>query len=90
MQCRTANLESPGTKAYSVQEARKLLTEIGFSDLNLFPKLGPGDLLMIKPSRKYASAFYTLIWRCYPRWLVRRLGDKYGLSLLITATKSAA
>jgi ubiquinone/menaquinone biosynthesis C-methylase UbiE len=82
------HLESPGTKVYTVDEARRILGEIGFSDLKLSTKLGPGDLLTIKPSKKYDAAFFKVIWRVYPRWLIRLIGDRYGLALLITATKS--
>lgn len=81
------HLESPGTKAYRIPEAKSFLAEIGFSNLNLFSKLGPGDLLTIKPSKKYQSSIYKIVWRVYPRFLVRLLGDRFGLYLLMTATK---
>lgn len=81
------NLESPGTKAYTLDEARAFLRRIGYSNIDVSPKLGPGDLLTIKPSGKYKSRFFRMIWRTYPRWLVRSFGDKWGLNLLITATK---
>jgi SAM-dependent methyltransferase len=81
------HLESPGTKAYTTAEAKSFLSEIGFSSLSLSTKLGPGDLLAIKPSEKYQSNIYKIVWRVYPRFLVRLLGDRFGLYLLITATK---
>lgn len=84
------HLESPGTKAYTLRETRSFLTAIGFSDIALSTRLGPGDLLKIKPSEKYKSSLYKMIWRIYPRWLVRLLGDRYGLYLLITAKKSVS
>jgi ubiquinone/menaquinone biosynthesis C-methylase UbiE len=80
-------LESPGTKAYTLDEARHLLTVIGFSEIEVSAKLSLGDLLTIEPSRRYSSPTFKLIWRVYPRWLVRILGDRFGLNLLITATK---
>jgi ubiquinone/menaquinone biosynthesis C-methylase UbiE len=83
------HLESLGTKAYSTPEAKSFLSEIGFSNLNLHTRLGPGDLLTIKPSEKYQSSIYKMLWRVYPRFLVRLLGDRFGLYLLITATKPA-
>lgn len=83
------HLESPGTKVYTIDEAKQLLTEVGFSDIALSTKLGPGDLLAIKPSKKYDSPFYKVIWRIYPRWLIRLIGDRLGLALLITARKHA-
>ncbi len=83
------HLESPGTKVYSIEEARRILGEIGFANIEARTRLSPGDLLMIKPSEKYSSAFFKVIWRVYPRWLVRLLGDRWGLSLLLTANKPA-
>lgn len=81
------HLESPGTKSYTMQEAKNLLTEIGFSDIEISAKLCAGDLLQIKPSKKYQGALYRLIWKFYPRWLVKLLGDRFGLELLIKARK---
>jgi SAM-dependent methyltransferase len=81
------HLESPGTKAYTLSEADALLARVGLKGAKLWTKLGPGDLLTIKPSKRYQSRIFKLIWRCYPRWLVRRMGDQYGLCLLIEAEK---
>lgn len=81
------NLESYGTKAFSVKEAKELLTKVGFENIKLSTKLGPGDLLLIKPSVKYQNLVSKIIWKLYPRPLVKFLGDKYGLGLLIEATK---
>jgi len=81
------DLESPGTKAYTVDEARGLLVEAGFEQIRASAKLAPGDLLTIKPSKKYSAPIYRLIWRVYPRWLVRLIGNRYGLGLLIEAKK---
>lgn len=81
------NLESPGTKSYSIGEAEKMLAQIGFAEIKLQTKLCAGDLLEIKPSKKYQSYFYKIFWKIYPRWLVRALGDKFGLELLIKAVK---
>lgn len=81
------HLESPGTKAYTLAEARLFLETIGFHNIHLETKLCAGDLLEIKPSKKYQGLLYKLIWKLYPRWLVRLLGDRFGLELLIKATK---
>jgi len=80
-------LESPGTKAYSLEEAEKILSTCGFKKISLKSKLSPGDLLTIKPSKHYGGLNYKLIWKFYPRRLVRLLGDRFGGCLLITATK---
>ena len=51
--------------------------------------LSPSDLLAVKPSKKYGSPIYKLLRRFYPRWLVRLVGDRYGLGLLLEAKKPA-
>jgi ubiquinone/menaquinone biosynthesis C-methylase UbiE len=81
------HLESPGTKAYTVAEARRMLMSIGFEQISISTKLGSGDLLMIKPSLKYQSAIFRLIWKLYPRWLVKMMGDRFGMCLMIEATR---
>lgn len=81
------HLESPGTKAYTVGEARDFLQQIGFKNIHLKTTLCAGDLLTIKASKKYKSPIYKIIWALYPRWLVKILGNNFGLNLLIKATK---
>ena len=83
------HLESPGTKAYSLTEARGLVEGAGFVDVQLSTRLGPGDQLLMPPSEKYRHPLHRLIFRLYPRWLVRRLGDRLGLNLLIEARRPA-
>jgi len=80
------HLESPGTKSYTQTEALGMLD--GFKDVEMRVVFSPGDLLLHQPSPRFQSRFYRLIWRLFPRTLVRRLGRKWGLFLLITATKS--
>jgi hypothetical protein len=80
------HLESPGTKAYSLSEARTML-ERDFTDIRLATRLNPGDLLLIRPSEKYDRPLHYLIFRIYPRWLVQWLGDRFGLNLLIEAQR---
>ena len=80
-------LESPGTKAYSSREISELLSGTGFEDISARTKLGPGDLLTIKPSGRYQSLAAHVIWKIYPRWMIRLLGDKFGLGLLVEARK---
>lgn len=80
-------LESPGTKAYTLPEARRLFEEVEFQEVELTPRLGPGDLLKISLSKRYQSFIYKVFQLIYPRWLVRLLGDHFGLELLIQAKK---
>jgi len=79
------NLESPGTKTYTQAEARLLME--GFENVEIQQVFSPGDLLLNQPSARYQSRFYRLIWRLYPRFLVRKLSKKWGLFLLISGRK---
>ena len=81
------HLESPGTKAYTIHEMRCLLEKHGFVNIKLYTKLVFGDFLLNKRSKKYQFPLYSLIWKLYPRWLVKISGDEYGLFLFIEANK---
>jgi ubiquinone/menaquinone biosynthesis C-methylase UbiE len=81
------HLESPGTKAYRIEEAKDLLRSVGFSDVRASTRLNPSDLLLIKPRQKYDGLLYRAVWRLYPRAIVRWLGDRLGLYLLLEARK---
>lgn len=83
------HLESPGTKVYSLNEARSLAETAGFTDVKVSTRLGPGDLLLIKPSARYEGALARLAWALYPRALIRLIGDRFGLYLLIEGRKGA-
>jgi hypothetical protein len=78
------HLESPGTKAFTIDETRRLFH--GFRSIT-WSILGPGDLLKIKQSAKYASRHMRIAWRLYPRWAVRLFGNRFGLGLLVHAVK---
>lgn len=78
-------LESPGTKTYTRREALRLFNK--FEQVQIRQVFSPGDLLLHKPSQKFGSRFYRLIWKLYPRTLARMLGKRFGLFLLITARK---
>jgi hypothetical protein len=89
-QCVYVHLESPGTKVYTKTEGGKLLDDAGFTDTQTDIKLGPGDLLLIKPSGDYEGRFYKAIWAIYPRWLVRLIGHRFGLYLMMKGRKPVA
>jgi ubiquinone/menaquinone biosynthesis C-methylase UbiE len=82
------HLESPGTKSYTREEARSMLQ--GFDQIEFQQVFSPGDLLLNEPSVRFQSLVYRIIWRFFPRFLVRAFGMKLGLFLLISARKSAA
>jgi len=81
------HLESPGTKAYTLLEAKAMLEGAGFTDVSLGTELAVSDLLTLKLSDKYRSPVFSLVRALYPRGLVRLLGRQWGLNLLITARK---
>jgi hypothetical protein len=43
--------------------------------------------LLHQPSSRFQHPIYRLIWKLYPRPLVRKLARRLGLFLLITARK---
>lgn len=85
------NLESPGTKVYTRKEAADLLTASGFTDVRVFAKISFGDLLLIKPGKRYQSLPYRIWWRLYPRWAIRLIEkmfpEKCGGALFFTVRK---
>jgi SAM-dependent methyltransferase len=78
-------LESPGTKAYSVAEARRLFA--AFNTVEIQTVLTHGDLLESGAGQRHRGAFLTLARRIWPRALLRRFGTGHGLFMLIRATK---
>lgn len=82
------HLESPGTKTYTPAEARSMMA--GFDNVTLRLVFSPGDLLHHRPSARLQSPFYRLVWKLYPRWLAGRVGQRWGLFLLITGRKRGA
>jgi ubiquinone/menaquinone biosynthesis C-methylase UbiE len=79
------HLESPGTKIYTRQEAFSLMQGFRKADIRLV--FSPGDLLLHQPSARFQSSVYRLARKIYPRWLMKAVARKFGLFLLITATK---
>lgn len=81
------HLESPGTKAYTIAEIEELFTEIGFKNIKTSTKLSPADFLGNKRSSKYTSFKYKLAWAIFPSRLIRLIGHRFGLYLLVEAQK---
>jgi SAM-dependent methyltransferase len=79
-------LESPGTKAYTVTEARTLFQ--GFARVEVDTVLTHGDLLSSSAGQRHQGALLSTVRLIWPRWLIRRLLPRLGLFMLITAVKS--
>jgi SAM-dependent methyltransferase len=79
------HLESPGTKAYSLDGARRLFES--YSDVTVSTQLGPGDLLEGGVGERHRSAWLAIARRLFPRGAVRRWLPGHGLYLLIDARR---
>ena len=79
------HLESPGTKAYTVEQARLLFGR--FASVQVEIVLTHGDLLSSHVGQRHRGPLLSLVRRVWPRWLFRALMPRYGLFLLAHATK---
>lgn len=79
------HLESPGTKAYTVDDVRRMTRR--FSSVSTRIELGVGDLMLGAAGQRHAGLLLTIARRVWPRWLIRRLLPQRGLLLLIEAVK---
>lgn len=78
-------LESPGTKAYAINEARGLFKL--FSDVRISTVLTHGDLLESDAGQRHRSWLLSLARRIWPRSLLRWALPGHGLFMLIEAEK---
>jgi SAM-dependent methyltransferase len=78
-------LESPGTKAYSVAEARQLFS--AFQELRIRTVLTHGDLLESAAGQRHRGWLLAVARRIWPRWLLKRFFPNFGLFMLIEARK---
>lgn len=79
------HLESPGTKAYSIAEARELFRE--FRSVHIEIELSHGDLLESEAGQRHKGAALTVARAIWPRALIRRFFPSAGLFMLIKAVK---
>lgn len=79
------HLESPGTKAYSILEARKMFA--AFKDVRIKTVLTHGDLLESGAGQRHKGLTLSLARKLWPRRFIRRFFQKYGLFMLIEARK---
>lgn len=78
-------LESPGTKAYTPDEALQLFT--AFKDVRVETVLTHGDLLSSGAGQRHKGSLLTIARRLWPRRLISSLFPGAGLFMMIDATK---
>lgn len=78
-------LESPGTKAFTLTEAREMFQD--FSEVLTKAKLGFGDLLQGEVGQRHRGLFLSILKLLWPRWCLKLFDGRIGLGLLIEARK---
>lgn len=78
-------LESPGTKAFSLDEARRLFEHA--ENIHIRTVLTHGDLLTSYAGQRHRGFSLWLARRIWPRFIIRRLFRKHGLFMLIQGNK---
>jgi ubiquinone/menaquinone biosynthesis C-methylase UbiE len=78
-------LESPGTKAYSVKEAKQLFD--GFSKVEISTVLTHGDLLSSDAGQRHKGLLLNIARMIFPRFIIKSLFPRPGLFMLIKAIK---
>lgn len=81
----SSHLESPGTKAYTVPETRRLF--IRFGDVKISTVLTHGDLLESDVGQRHRGWLLWMARRLWPRALLRLTMRSSGLFMLIDAKK---
>jgi SAM-dependent methyltransferase len=79
------HLESPGTKAFTVEEARAMFAR--FAQVDARSQLSFGDLLQGEVGQRHSGRGLRLAKAIWPRRLVQRVLPRWGLLLLIDAVK---
>jgi len=78
-------LESPGTKAYSYNDARTLFKE--FKILSIESPLSHGDLLSKGVGQRHSGFILQIAKRIFPRKLIKLLFPQNGLYLMLKLQK---
>ena len=79
------HLESPGTKAYTIVQAKQLFSE--FDTVEIRTILTHGDLLESQAGQRHQGILLILGRKFWPRTLLKRLFPRSGLFMLIEAKK---
>lgn len=79
------HLESPGTKAYSIAEARWLMRR--FESVRIRTVLTHGDLLSSDAGQRHRGPALTMARALWPRRMIQTMLPRAGLFMLIEARK---
>ena len=78
-------LESPGTKAYTVKEAKQMFSQ--FSKVQISTTLTHADLLTSEAGQRHRGKLLVLAKKLFPRAIIKRFLPGHGLFMMIKATK---
>ena len=78
-------LESPGTKAYSVEEGRNLFNRFAAVDISTL--LSHGDLLSSSAGQRHSGLMLSVARLIWPSRIISKLFRRHGLIMMIKATK---
>jgi ubiquinone/menaquinone biosynthesis C-methylase UbiE len=78
-------LESPGTKAYSIKQAKELFKD--FNSVEIDTVLSHGDLLSSRAGQRHQGFLLDLARIIHPRWIIKTFFPKNGLFMFVTLKK---
>lgn len=81
----SAYLESPGTKAYTVDEARRLFSD--FRSVTIETVLTHGDMLSSHAGQRHKGIILRIARKIWPRFFIQKFFPQHGLFMLIQAEK---
>jgi ubiquinone/menaquinone biosynthesis C-methylase UbiE len=79
------HLESPGTKAYSIEETRRMFSK--FEKSQVRSQLSFGDLLLGEVGQRHRGIVLATARKLWPRPFIRQFMAGHGLYVLIEAVK---
>jgi hypothetical protein len=79
------HLESPGTKAFTIDETRQMFAM--FSRADVHSQLSFGDLLEGEVGQRHSSVALRVAKAVWPRRLIRTALKRFGLMIMIDAIK---
>jgi len=78
-------LESPGTKAYTVAEARRMFSAFKSAEIRI--TLTHGDLLESAAGQRHQGSLLSVARLIWPRTLLKKWAKGHGLFMMIQAIK---